>query len=561
MPQRLRPYQIRGVIDAVQFVQIARENPRAPRLRCYTAPTGTGKGTLQLALLKALRAEGLDAWILTPSLEIVRGFLERLDVDTSGGSASLAKRAFEYGIATGTRFINRVVKGEIPVPDVIVIDEVHEFVEKNSIPETILNVVGDIPLIGYTATPYRATPRETKAFRDLWGEPFVLLTLKDAIDQGYLAFPEFRIFPLVDDDQVKVTRGEFSARSLASVTMSRLADLAKLVADFLWWVAGGDPEQKKQRKKDRALRVTDDPELDLDTLCYGLVDLYDATNKRFDKPTMVSVSSTSVAHDLAERLVRQWRVPAFPVTQQTKAQSRAKIYKVCQEGRAVLIQISVLTRGADLPGMRRLIDAQPTMSPVRWIQTIGRVMRPGDVPSEVIVTNRNLERHSYLLSGFVPTGTVVEAQQAFGGASVRSGAREIGLEPLARFKGTRVPLEAGGEATVYMVYSADKTGTITDYCVVITPGKSTPLVARRQRVPTASALKPYEYGPWRRCVLPSDFTGYASAQKRPLSDKQKVWWRRSATKHGLKGDAWERITQHQFQLLPVLRDLRVKVAV
>jgi superfamily II DNA or RNA helicase len=557
MPQRLRPYQTRGVVDAVEFVAHAREGSTAPKLRCYTAPTGTGKGTLQLALLKALRAEGLDAWILTPSLEIVRGFLERLEVDTSGSSAKLAKTAFEYGIATGTRFINRVVKGEILVPDAIIIDEVHEFVEKNSIPETILNVVGDIPLIGYTATPYRATPRETKAFRDLWGEPIVLLTLKEAIKEDYLAFPQFSIWPLIDDDQVRVTRGEFSARSLASATLSRLADLAKLVANFLFWVSG-TPEPGVKPDK---LRVTDDPELDLDTLCSGLIDLYDATNKRFDKPTMVSVSSTSVAHDLADRLVRQWRVPAFAVTQKTKAPIRARIYQACQEGRAALIQISVLTRGADLPGMRRLIDAQPTMSPVRWIQTIGRVMRPGDVPSEVIVTNRNLERHSYLLSGFVPTGVVVESQQAFGGPSIRTGARELGLEPLSRFKSTRVPLEGGGHATSYMVYSSDTSGTITDYCVVIVPGKTTPLVARRLRVPTANALKPYDYESWRRCVLPSDFTGYASAQKRPLSDKQKVWWRRSARKYGLQEDAWTQITQHQFQVLPVLRDLQVKVAV
>ncbi len=515
--QTLRPYQSDAVARACQFIEENLDSNEPGCTKLFTAPTGTGKGTCQLAILKTLRMMGIDAWILTPSIEIERGFLERLDISTDCSSATIAKRAWDVGISTGERFVNRLLKGEIDCPEALVIDEPQEFIGSNTTPETIMAIVGGIPLVGFTATPYRASPKGTKEFRELWGEPEVMLGFTEAKNEGWISMPTFSVHPLCDDDAVKLAGSEFSGRSVSHAYSSRIADLARLVESY--WAG------------------------------------------RFEVPTMVSVPSVSVGEALSIAL-KVLKVNPFFVHAKTPGAERVTAYRAAQRGEAALLQISVLTRGADLPGMRRLIDAQPTFSGVRWMQTIGRVMRPGPVPSEVIVTNRNLERHAYLLSGFVPTGAVIESQVAFGGASKRTGARELGLEALSRFKRIPVPLAGGGEATTFNVYSVGKEGICRDFFAFLLPGKDTPVWATRKRVPTGDALHYWDYERWSLCEAPpSDLTGFATSSARPLSDKQRNWWHKAAGRYGLERSAAEKLSQRQFQALPVLKDLGVKISV
>jgi len=243
----------------------------------------------------------------------------------------------------------------------------------------------------------------------------------------------------------------------------------------------------------------------------------------------------------------------------TKARDRATAYRQCQAGEVVLITIKVINEGVDFPWLVRLIDARPTLSPVSWLQTIGRIMRPG-APKHYICTNRNLERHAYLMQGAVPRTAIAAAQEEWEKPSKRAGLRQIGLEALRRFKAIALPLHGGATGSMYCVHAIDEQGLKTEYVTLLDPTHDRPFVARR----SVAALEEGEerrskkhYGRWALCEIPLDFTGFStSSATGKLSEKQRTWWERDAKRVGLSELAAEEITRRQFQALPVLVDCK-----
>lgn len=478
MTQTLRDYQQAAVDHAVAWYFSVHEAFDATNNRkLYYGPTGSGKGTIELALLNALRAAGVDAILLSPSLEIIRGFLDRAGIVTSNPR----RAAEELGIMTPVRFRNRLRKtGEIP--DCLIVDEAHEFTDSNLLPAEIMATLGSIPIIGFTATPYRGTNKGTLEFQRLWGPAVEILSMKDAVARGFITFPQFKIEPLVDDDKIEITAGDFDASATAAAYKASIEDLAALVARYR------------------------------------------------DRPTIVSVPNVAIAEALAAA------VPgSFAITQSTSESERLAAYEASRLFLAPIIQVSVLTRGADLPWLEVLIDAQPTQSPVRFMQTVGRIMRPKERQALVVVTNRNLERHSVLLTGFLPLGKSRESQTAFGSPSRRAASRDLGLAGFDRLKSLHLPLRSGGWATCLRLYASSEDGSVTDYCLITVPGSMASLWATRRKVPRPGAQYHWQYEKWRRCAPPDDIEALATTQPRArdLSEKQAAVWEKSAERLGL----------------------------
>lgn len=528
--QNLRPYQESTVNHAFEFAQA----PDVLKRRLYASPAGSGKGSIQLALLRRLREAGANAWILTPSLEVLRGFLERCgagDLSTVN-AGKLAELGETIRVSTPTRFRNRIFDGDYLAPEVVLYDEVHHAIEGNEVSGALFAVAPSAVWIGFTATPYRATPKSTLALREAWGEPWVVLTIPEAIEAGYQSLPRFSVVPLVDDDQIKVSNGKFVTKDAAKHFGSRVEALAQLVAQQLQRDGG--------------------PLADTDPLgCpVGL-----------GVPTAITVPSTESARLLVDEFQRVGIEARF-VGQETKARDRQAAYDACREGRAVLVSIMVLTEGVDLPWLRRLVDARPTMSPVAWVQQIGRIMRPGPTRPEYICVCRNLERHAWLMQGAVPAAKVAEAQQAFGEPSARAGHRSIGFEKLARFKVIRVPLAGGLTAGAYALFSTDSDGVITEWFTLLSPTSAQTLCATRTirpRLEGEETRPASAYGKWVQSELPATLSGFAKTSRfnGSLSDKQRAWWERSAERYGLDKLAAETISQRAFAVLPVLSDLRL----
>jgi hypothetical protein len=482
----------------------------------WTSPTGTGKGTLQLALLQTLRADGVEAWILTPSLDVLRGYLERCGAgDLSRATTErLADLGAAIYVTTPVRARNDMLRGERGAPEVVIYDEVHHAITDNEVSGTLFAIAPDAVWLGFTATGFRASPRATAGLREDWGDPVPILSIRDAVQGGYQALPRFLMSPLIDDDAITVTGGEFAVRAAAKAVGSRIADLAALVAEHCG-----------------------------------------------SAPTAVIVPSSDVAALLVEQLDERG-IDAQWIHQGTPTTDRALAYAQCRERRLVLVTIKILTEGVDFPWLRTLVDARPTMSPVAWLQTIGRIMRPGETPPLYICACRNLERHAYLMQGLVPREAIAAAQDAFERPSKRQGARQIGLESLSRFRSIPLPLAGGLTGTMYCVYAVDaETGVKTDYVSLLSPAASGPLVARRTVLPIPYGEEyrtPACYGRYERCDLPLDLVGFATSTARAAaSEKMQSWWRRDARRLGLDEHASMRVTRRQFQCLPVLANLGV----
>lgn len=514
----LRDYQTLAVDDAVDFFATAKHGDR----RLYASPTGSGKSVIELALLERLNANRVNAALLTPRVEIVVGMLEKLGhADASEWSRSRVNvEAESRAIFTPIRFRNLLAAGEIEQPRKLIIDEAHhESAETYQIVQALL---GQVPAVGFTASPFRGTPKQTGEFLAAWGDGYtVVMTYRVAVERGVIAWPSFKVVPLVDDDMITVTAGEIQAKAAGEMVMSRADALIEFASRY-------------------------------------------CESGRWDRSTMFSVPSTDCAHDLTLRL-RSAGFPAVIVVQDTTAAERQVAFRSTLECRAALVQINVVSEGVDLP-IRRLIDASPTLSPVKWLQQIGRIMRPltdGESAPEYVCTNRNLSRHAYLAEGLVPASSVAECQTAFGGASDRDGNRVIGLEGVGKFKSIELPLSGGLKGVMYNLESFDRQGDAgdggsvvkTEYAVMCHPCSAEPILAAKTSSGNPDGT--WTRGKWRRLAVLPDLTGFASVGNDGMSDKQKKWWERDAGKFGL--DPTAEPSRKNFQALPVLADLRLKL--
>lgn len=468
-------------------------------VQLYASPTGSGKSVVQLLVQEQL------GWpIVTPRIEIVRGFLDKHGVDTDLSLSDLVDVARKHNIWTPIRFRNALFRGEIPDVPGIIVDEAHHLLAETWHQFWVAS--GMPPMLLYTATPFRGTPRSTAKFRELYGEPLWLITLKEAAEQGYIRIPEAEILPLVDDDLIEINAsGDFDVTSIEDHTMTRLDDLAavcnsRFVVDGHW-----------------------------------------------DRPTCFAVPSVKIAHQLAHRL----QAPTAVVTANTKDTVRRIAFEGVRQSILALIQINVISEGVDLP-IRRLIDLAPRMSPVAWLQQFGRCTRPWDQTPHYLCTNRNLLRHAYLLEGMIPAGKIAEAQTAFG-PSERASHRAIGLESLGRFKAVNIELSNGLIAQLYIVI--DRSDKMTEYACICHPMLDTPIWASRKHAAKADGTK--GYGRWQRASEPPVLQGFVSQYSAPVSEKQLSWWQRQAEYHGLKADV--KLTQKNFTALPICVDLGLRL--
>lgn len=558
--QTMRDYQQRVIDDACAFLDETQEDLDTFPRRLYACPTGTGKGSMQLALLKTLRAKGVDAWILSPALEVLRGCLQRCGVEQSVIDAASADKLADMGaaifVSTPLRVHNRALQGDMELPEVVIYDEAHHATEGNEVSGTLFALAPDAVWIGMTATPYRGTPRGTVALREAWGEPQVVLTIPEAIHKGYMACPTFSVVPLVDDDTITVTNGKFAVRSSGNRVRQVSEDLALLVASKVYQHVPGYAEG--------LVDIGVDGLIDYENTNYYLHGGKDVIVKH-DMPTILVVPNTSTAAHMVLALDAVG-VMAHQVIGKTKIKARGPIYAECAAGRAVIVCVAVLSEGVDFPWLGRLIDARPTVSPVEFVQRLGRVMRPKDFTPEYICTNRNMERFAYLLGGAVPPDVVAEAQSAFPVISKRDGVRSVGFEALARFKRIPFPIKGGLRGSMFNVHEIDaETGLKTDWCILTTPLSEKPIVAKLETQTlidpkTGERTYPTTRQRYQRAEMPTDLAGFATSQQtRGLSDKQIQWWERAAHRVGLDGTKAEEITRRQFQALPVLSDLKVNI--
>jgi superfamily II DNA or RNA helicase len=506
MRHELRDYQKVAADFTVDFLRAA--GPGEKRL--LASPTGSGKSLVIAAARKQL---GPGTVVTTPRVEIILAFLDQMGHEIASlGVRRAAELAEGLGIVTPVRLRNLLAAGRIEPPRRLLVDEVHH----GTAPvyrelELLLN---HVPMVGFTATPFRGTPRGTAELLGFWGDVHWILTEQQAVRRGVVAAPRCRTIGLVDDDLIDTSSGDIEVTPAGDAIRGRLDDLIEACRPM---VADG----------------------------------------RWDRPTMLTFPTVDSAADAAGRFDAAG-LPTALVTGDTPPERRQEAFRQVVDRRAALVHVGIVTEGIDLPELRRGIDCRPTLSPVLWMQTLGRIRRPvppGESPPEYLCTNRNLARHAYLLEGILPIATVAQAQAAFPTPGRRAGIRVVGLEGLGRFRAAELPL-AGGLTGVMYAFSALQDNRVIEYVVLLHPARMAPIVAtrRNRKKPDGSRA----YGRWAALPeLPVVTEGFASLPATELTDKQRTWWRRCAARRGL--DPAAPVNRRNFVALPVLTDLRASL--
>ena len=483
---RFKPYPIQAnaIEHAIAFLDSAKPGDR----QLYAAPTGVGKSVVELLVQERYN----DCWIVTPRDEIIHGMLDKLEQPDAD--------PHDLRICTPIKLRNMLLRGDVAHPGKLIFDEGHHH-EAETWQQLDL-LTGYAPSLAYTATPYRGSPKSTRDFLQFWGEPLWIISYEEAINEGYISKPTFEMLPLVDDDVIEISGGEFDVTSIDGATLDRLGDIAEHSRQ--WY------------------------------------------NGIWDRPTIYALPSSGCCLRLQRELLARG-LPCAVVSANTPRRERQPIFEAVKAGILALLHINIVSEGVDLP-LRRIVDLAPPMSPVNWVQQLGRITRPTkDIQPQYICTNRNILRHSYALEGVVPIASLVAAERAFP-ASERAHARVLGLEALGRFKPISLKLVSGVTAHMYSL-STVMDSVVAEFCCLVHPGRD-PIWATKVNV-VVDGMK--TYGTWRPCDPPTDVRGFTSVPGNQLTEKQAKWWERSASRYGL--DPGQEVNRKNFQALPVLADL------
>ncbi len=507
----LRTYQTAAVRNII--VDFAANTPAI-----HKGPTGCGKSMIHAGVLENVPG----CYVTVPNIDIARGICSALGHEVKEMDDKELRPLSEAGrIYTTKRLLGLLSRGTVAPPKFLLHDESHHVVDAQH--KLIHDLCGNPPFCGLTATDYRGTPAGTAELLSFFGGRVrEFLTLKDAVAGSFVSLPTFSTVPVLDDELISVSNGEFVVSAVNLFLKDRVRAIAALVAED--WSA---------------------------------------------RPTTVVLPSLQ-AIDLVARALAELGVPTVTVVSSTK--NRGALFAEVLANRAVLLQIRAIGEGVDLP-LRRMYDFSPTMSPVLWYQRVGRVTRfvgVGNPAPEYICGCHNLLRHGYLFCGMIPRAAFKQAQTVWGAdwkPSRQIMSRALGLQGLGRFEPIEVAMISGEKCYFYAMKGGEN--GLMSYAALLIPHAEKPYYFSRndswdgttrkwQKTPTLTLeCKNLKLGRWARIPAIPDVQGYASYPTDPATPYQQSQWERFSEKHGLAKCA---PTRKQNLLLKILQDTNMRVA-
>lgn len=469
---------------------------------CLQSPTGTGKTYCQLGILKRLD----HCIIVAPKHEIIDGYLKKLGIKNYANVDEATRYAL--GFATPIYLRNRLLEGLYQPPNYLMFDEAHHLLARSWM--DIWALCAQVPIMGFTATAFGGTPKRTKEFREFFlGKIKTIMNYPQAAKLGLVSVPKVDIFPLIDDDLIGIRNGEFQIESVCSLTKSKLIHVGEKLYSY-----------------------------------------YNFETKRFDKSTIIAWPQTELMINATNVIKNVLKLPLEFITHKTPREERRRLFKLVVEKKIALGQINVISEGVDLP-LERLIDLAPTMSPIKFLQILGRIMRPG-LNNEYIMCNRNLLRFGHLLAGVLPADVMRDTQLAFP-PSERMGVRVIGLEGLGKFKAVELHFVDGLIGHMYSISRLEGFERV-DYCCIVHPLCINPTWAVKHSKSKNGKL---DWGRWEKCKPIEELdNGFASLPPVPVSEAQMEWWLSEATNCGL--DVSKEVNRKSFQALACLCQIGLK---
>jgi len=303
-------------------------------------PTGGGKTICFAHLVQMFAATGKTALILAHREELIKQAALSITAMTgiepgiikAGHKPDYSKPIQVASVQSLTRRLSNC-----PQFDLIVIDEAHHSTANSY--RNILNNFPDSQVLGVSATPIRL---DGSGFRGIFDELVCGVTVSQLIEMGSLSpYKYFAPAQSMSLAGVRKRGGDYSAESieLANPSESVAADCLKAYQDYL---------ESKQ----------------------------------------VVIFAVSVAHSQAiASSFSANNIPSAHLDGSSDSQTRSLTMTAFREGRIrVLTNCALFDEGLDIPGLDGVILARPTASLGRYLQMVGRALRPSpDKPHATII--------------------------------------------------------------------------------------------------------------------------------------------------------------------------------
>lgn len=317
---------------------------RGSRSPLYQLPTGGGKTAVAGDLIRRAREKEHHVLFLAPRRELVYQACQRLDsldldhgIIMAGEDPTVMPSIQVASIPTlHARAVQRY-RIAFPPADLVVVDEAHIGVGGRA--QEIIDSYREASsvVVGLTATPARTDGRGLGAIYD---ELVQGPSIPELVQQGWLAPARYFSGRKPDMSGVKIQGGDYNKRQSGA----RVNDI-ELVGDVVsnW------------------LRLAS------------------------DRPTFVYAVTRAHSRHLCDRFIEAG-VAAEHIDSMTDLDERKAIQQRLRDGvTQVLCNCEILTYGVDFPPVSCLVVARPTKSIARYLQMVGRGLRPFDGKADCLV--------------------------------------------------------------------------------------------------------------------------------------------------------------------------------
>jgi DNA repair protein RadD len=327
----LRPHQ-ETALEALR--QSLATGHRRPLLQL---PTGAGKTVVAANIIRRALAKGKRVAFVVPALSLIDqtvAAFEAEGIDCVGVVQGIHPRT-DNQQPVQICSVQTLGRRKRPEVDLVIIDEAHEMHKE------VFRWMADrpdIPFIGLSATPW------SRGLRKYYDDLIIAATTKALIEQGYLSRLTVFVPSQPDLSDVGTVAGDFHEGQLAEAV-----DKPTIVGDVIQTWLG------------RAQR--------LPTLCYGV--------------------NRAHAEHLHQRFLESGIRSAY-IDCYTDRVERERIFKQFRAGEIqVICNVATLSVGLDLPMVSCIVDARPTKSEIRFVQTIGRGLRTASGKDKLIVLDHS----------------------------------------------------------------------------------------------------------------------------------------------------------------------------
>ena len=309
-------------------------------------PTGAGKTVIAAELVS--RAGSNRVLYVVPSEEIFEQTYKKLlavsvkPVRLTAGLRPPLGNA-KYVLAMAQTLQNRMQDGLFSGwdPGIIIADECHRLLDQHY---TTLRYFSRAKALGMTATPIRL---DGKSMQDLW--PMLIQGPSMSLLRSAKALVPVRTLelPLIDPSRLKVKAGDFDQTQLSRAFDN--AHAAYLAA--LYWLQ----------------------------------------NAR-GRPTVAFCPSVKVSQTLADAL-KVIGVRAEHLDGNSSPRRRREVLEALENGQLELVtNCGLFVEGLDIPSVSCILVCTSTLSMAKWLQMVGRGMRPDEGKSDLLVIDHGLCR-------------------------------------------------------------------------------------------------------------------------------------------------------------------------